>query len=120
MIGAAPFGGSLGGYHRGLVADPQLALDDGATATGLPAEAVLGLPDRPPGVVTEPEVDSEEIVPIGELLDWAPADVERTIETRIGRLASLLGVAAVAVAVLILVFAAGTDIASMFRGLPGS
>lgn len=110
--------GSRGGYHPGLVADPQLALGDGATATGPPVEAVLGLPDRPP--VTEPEVESEKIVPIGELLDWAPADVEGTIETRIGRLASLLGVSAVAVAVLILVFAAGTDIASMFRGLPGS
>ena len=94
-----------------------LALDDGAAATGLPVEAVLGLPDRP-SVGTEPNVEGEEIVPIGELLDWGLADDAVTIETRIGRLASLLGAAAVAVAVAVLLFAAGTDIASMFRALP--
>ena len=63
--------------------------------------------------------DDHEVVPIDELLEWEPADDEG-IETAFGRLASLLGVAAVAVAVLVLIFAAGTDIASTFRSLPGS
>ena len=81
------------------MADPHYARDHRAPAAGLP---------------------EDEVVPIGELLDWEPADDDGTIETAIGRLASLLGVAAVAVAVLVLIFAAGTDIASTFRSLSGS
>ena len=64
--------------------------------------------------------DDDEVVPIGELLEWEPADDEGTIDTAIGRLASLLSVAAVAIAVLVLIFAVGMDIASTFRSLPGS
>ena len=62
----------------------------------------------------------DEDVSIDELLDSEPAEERRSIDTRIARLASLLGIAAVAVVLLILMFAAGTDIASAFRPLPGS
>jgi hypothetical protein len=62
----------------------------------------------------------EGFVPIGELLDWEGPEEKRPIDTRIGRLAGLLGIAAVALAVLVIMFAAGTDVASLFRNVPGS
>jgi hypothetical protein len=62
----------------------------------------------------------EDIVSIDELLEWEGTEEQGPIDTRIGRLASLLGIAAVLIAVLVLVFAAGTDVASLFRSLPGS
>jgi hypothetical protein len=69
-----------------------------------------------PGVVST----DEDIVSIDELLVWEGTQEKGPIDTRIGRLASLLSIAAVLIAVLVLVFAAGTDVASLFRSLPGS
>jgi hypothetical protein len=65
-------------------------------------------------------VTDEDVVSIDELLVWEGTDEQGPIDTRIGRLASLLGIAAVLIAVLVLVLAAGTDVTSLFRSLPGS
>jgi hypothetical protein len=106
----------------------------GEDGSGLPENHVLGpsvrrlrtMPAVPPtdGDAPRPGADvvpiEEEDVPIGELLHWERADEQRPIDARIGRLASLLGIAAVVIVVLVLVFAAGTDVASVFRSLPGS
>jgi hypothetical protein len=102
-------------------------------SAGLPEDHVLGPSARrfrtlPPPLlerdVVRPRTDvapiEEDVVPIDELLDWDGADDERPTEIAVGRLASLLGIAAVAVAVLALLFAAGTEVMSLFRSLPGS
>lgn len=69
-----------------------------------------------PGLV----VTDEDVVSIDELLVWQGTEEHGPMDTRIGRLASLLGIAAVLIAVLVLVLAAGTDVTSLFRSLPGS
>jgi len=69
-----------------------------------------------PGLV----VTDEDVVSIDELLVWEGTEEQGPIDTRIGRLASLLGIAAVLIAVLVLVLAARTDVNSLFRSLPGS
>jgi hypothetical protein len=101
-------------------------------ASGLPEDHVLGpsarrLRTAPAALPTEevepdagPVSIEEDVVSIHELLVWEPTQERGPIDTRIGRLASLLGIAAVVIVVLILVFAAGTDVASVFRSLPGS
>jgi hypothetical protein len=107
-------------------------------SAGLPEDHVLGPSARrfrtlPPPLlerdvvrphVVRPRTDvvpiEEDVVPIDELLDWDGADDERPTEIAVGRLASLLGIAAVAVAVLAWLFAAGTEVMSLFRSLPGS
>jgi hypothetical protein len=81
-------------------------------AAPLPTEDVV--PDASPVSI------EEDVVSIHELLVWEPTEEKGPIDTRIGRLASLLGIAAVVIAALILVFAAGTDVASVFRSVPGS
>ena len=68
-----------------------------------------------PGLVV-----TDDVVSIDELLVWEGTEEQGPIDTRIGRLASLLGIAAVLIAVLVLVLAAGTDVTSLFRSLPGS
>ncbi|HEU4865479.1 MAG TPA: hypothetical protein VFT76_04455 [Actinomycetota bacterium] len=65
-------------------------------------------------------VVTDDVVSIDELLVWEGTEEQGPIDTRIGRLASLLGIAAVLIAVLVLVLAAGTDVTSLFRSLPGS
>jgi len=65
-------------------------------------------------------VTDEDVVSIDELLVWEGTEEQGPIDTRIGRLASLLGIAAVLIAVLVLVLAARTDVNSLFRSLPGS
>jgi hypothetical protein len=81
-------------------------------AATLPTEDVV--PDASPVSI------EEDVVSIHELLVWEPIEEKGPIDTRVGRLASLLGIAAVVIAALILVFAAGTDVASVFRSGPGS
>ena len=62
----------------------------------------------------------EDDVSIDELLVWERTEERRPIDTRIARLASLLAIGAAVIVLLILMFAAGTDLASVFRSLPGS
>jgi hypothetical protein len=102
-------------------------------ASGLPEDHVLGpsaprfrtapagpLPTEDVVPAASPVSIEEDVVSIHELLVWEPTEEKGPIDTRIGRLASLLGIAAVVIVVLILVFAAGTDVASVFRSVPGS
>lgn len=106
-------------------------LDDGS---GLPESHVLTASLRRlrtvPAIAPTDEDDlgfgaglisvDEDDVSIDELLLWERTEEKRPIDNRIARLASLLGIAAIGVVVLILMFAAGTDIASVFRSLPGT
>jgi hypothetical protein len=91
-----------------------------------PVRRLRSAPAAPPidddelGFGAAPVPIHEDDVSIDELLDRGRTEEKRSIDIRIARLASLLGIAAAAIAVLILVFAAGTDIASVFRSLPGS
>jgi hypothetical protein len=83
-------------------------------------QAVPPIDEDDVGFDPGPVSTDEDVVSIDELLVWERTDEEGPIDTRIGRLASLLGIAAVVIVVLVLVFAAGTDVASVFRSLPGS
>lgn len=129
-----------------LIAEEETEVDDGS---GLPEDHVLRpparrlrrvraaplpedvAPEKDPVpieegdedlVLTEEDVASIErdVVSIDELLVWERTEEKGPIDTRIGRLASLLGIAAVVIVVLVLMFAAGTDVASVFSSLPGS
>lgn len=89
------------------------------------ARPLRTLPAAPPieedDVGLDPDlVVTDDVVSIDELLVWEGTEEQGPIDTRIGRLASLLGIAAVLIAVLVLVLAAGTDVTSLFRSLPGS
>lgn len=81
-------------------------------------------PEEDPVPVEEADEDlvltEEDVASIDELLVWERTEEKGPIDTRIGRLASLLGIAAVVIVVLVLMFAAGTDVASVFSSLPGS
>ena len=103
------------------MADPQIAPDSGATAAGLPEGSVLLFAMSPAhaGPDGRTEVEDEEVVPLDELLVWDGREERTAIDLAIGRLASLLGIAAAVVALLILILAAGTDVASVFGSLPG-
>jgi hypothetical protein len=108
---------------------PQI--DDGS---GLPETHVLmapvcrlrTVPAAPPvdedgiGFGTGPVSVVEDDVSIDELLDSERTEEREPIDTRIARLAWLLGVAAIGVVLLILMFAIGTDVPSVFRSLPGA
>ena len=125
----------LPAIYRARSTEPTAAqdppIDDGS---GLPEDHVLTasvrrlrtFPPAPPidegdlGVAASLVPVDDAVVSIDDLLVWVRTEERRPIDTRLARLASLLGIAAVAIVVLILVFAAGTDIASMFRSLPGS
>lgn len=90
---------------------------------GMPEDTILDRSDARGNVPADRTVtvaDGELNIPIDELLGWERAEDEPPIDTRIGRLASLLGIAAVALAFLALMFAAGTDVAPLFRTVPGS
>jgi hypothetical protein len=91
------------------------------------ARRLRSVPASPPvdegdaGFDPGPVPTDGDIVSIDEMLVWERSGAEDgPIHKRVGRLATLLGVAAVVIVVLILVFAAGTDVASVFRKLPGS
>jgi hypothetical protein len=84
---------------------------------GLPATAVLDLP-RPRAPMAADGTDDEEVVSIGELLDGGRSEAAGPPEVAIVRLASLLGISAVVVAVMILIVVVGVDVGSLFRSLP--
>jgi hypothetical protein len=68
------------------------------------------------------EVDGtdEELVPVQELLAWRSPEPSVSTHVAAGRLAALLGVAALAVVVMMLILAASTDVTTVFGRLSGS
>ena len=84
---------------------------------GLPTTAVLDLP-RPTAPVAGVGTDDDEVVSFGELLDWGRSEAGERTEVAIVRLASLLGISAIVIAVMILIVVAGVDVGSLFRSLP--
>ena len=84
---------------------------------GLRATAVLDLP-RPRAPLAVDGTDDEEVVSIGELLDGGRSDAAEPTEVAIVRLASLLGISALVIAVMIMIVVIGVDVGSLFRSLP--
>ena len=97
----------------------RAVLDLPDESPGLRASAVLDLPHpRAPVAEDGTVTDEEEVVSIGELLDGGPSDAVEPTEVAIVRLASLLGISALVVAVMILMVVIGVDLGSLFRSLP--
>jgi hypothetical protein len=98
---------------------PERAFLDLPRATqGVSESAVIDLPDPRAPLSTDGTVDDEEVVSIGELLDGERSDAVEPTEVAIVRLASLLGISALVVAVMILIVVIGWDLDSLFRSLP--
>lgn len=69
---------------------------------------------------TDVDPTDEELVPMQELLAWRSPEPPEGVHVAVGRLAALLGVAAVAVVAMMLILAVGTEITSVFGRLSGS
>jgi hypothetical protein len=93
-------------------------IDDGA---GVREDVVLKPSARDLRIVRA-EVDGTdgELVPMQELLAWRSPEPSEGKHVAVGRLAALLGVAALAVVVMLLMLAASTAITSVFSRLSGS
>ena len=95
----------------------RAVLDRPDSSPGLPATAALDLPRQRASVAAD-GIHEEEVVSIGELLEGGRSEAAEPTEVAIVRLASLLGISALGVAVMILIVVVGVDVGSLFRSLP--